>query len=87
MTQKELKSGESFFFNNELWCQENEITDSGDDFRQANIYFKDHGPLWARGFYLWFNGTLLHTSKTFKSLESRLDKLTLKWNLEESEEL
>ena len=83
MKLQELKSGESFFFNNELWCEGNE----SDDFRQAKVYFKDHGPLWSRGFYLWFNGALLHTSKTFKSLENRLSKLVLKWNLEECEEL
>ncbi len=83
MTLQELKSGESFFFNNELWCLSNE----SDDLRQAEVVFKTDGPSWSRGFRLWFNGKLLHTSKTFKSLETRLNKLRFKWNLEESEEL
>ena len=83
MTLQELKSGESFFFNNELWCESNE----SDDVRQATVLLNNSVPNWAHGFQLWFNGELLHSCKTFQSLKNRLDKLVLKWNLEECEEL
>lgn len=86
MTKQELLNGEEFFFHNDEWCIEND----SDDLRQARITHdgEDSGmPSWAQGFKIQFNGTLLHSCKTFKSLENRLDKLEDKWNLKEGDEL
>lgn len=32
-------------------------------------------------FVIWFNGRLIHSSKTFKSLQNRFDKLKEDWGL------
>ena len=80
-TQQELKSGKQFLFNNE----NHQIMIGDDDIRSAMICFdgEDSGlPSWGHGFKIWFNGALIHSCKTFKSLESRLGKLIEKWNLE-----
>jgi len=35
----------------------------------------------GENFKIWFNGELLHSSKTLKSFEKRLNILIEKWNL------
>lgn len=86
MTKQELLNGEKFFFNNEL----HQIEIEDDDIRQAKVWHDGNDsclPSWGHGFKIFFNGKLIHSSKTFKSLEKRLNKLINDWHLIESEEL
>jgi hypothetical protein len=84
ITARQLKEGEIFFFNNE----EHQISIEDDDIRQAKVLWQDGGKnQWRTGFCIWFNGALLHHSKTFKSMEKRLNILIEKWNLIKSDEL
>lgn len=80
MTQKELKEGKKFFFTNE---RHQELI-GGDDIRGATVLF--HKPWNIPSFTIWFNGAIIHSSKTFKSCENRLNKLIEKWHLEPTEE-
>lgn len=66
-----LKAGGKFIFDNEIF--QNEI--KKDDIRSAEVYFN------GTKFFVWFNGKLIHSSKTFKSLSRRLNLLKLDWNL------
>ena len=82
MTQKELKNGNIFKFNNEAFCIEYEQ----DDIRECNVWFDDGSNYilnhyWAIGFNIEFNGKLVHSCKTYKSLKYRLDELVAKWSL------
>ena len=74
MTQKELKEGIQFEFSNENWCEQN----LSDDLRCGTIEFNAR----FNWFSIFFNGTCVHTSNTFKSAENRLIKLMDKWNCE-----
>ncbi len=78
MTKQELLLGDEFTFNNELWCEEN----LNDDFRSASVSFETRTQM----FVIWFNGAVVHCSKTFKALEKKLSKLSDTWNLEPSED-
>ena len=49
---------------------------------EAECFF-DNSNNWTRGFKIWFNGKLIHSTKTFKPLEKRLNKLIEKWDLKE----
>jgi hypothetical protein len=51
--------------------------DTPDGSRTAEVDFSERGD-----FRIWFNGTFIHVSKTFKALDSRLTKLADKWGLE-----
>ena len=82
MTEKELIDGKRFFFNNEDY--QNSI--GGDDIREATVWH-DYFPNWAKGFKILFNGRIIHTNKTFKSLENKLNRLIDKWHLIKREEL
>lgn len=44
----------------------------------------DDSSNWQGGFKIWFNGTLVHSSKTFKSFEKKLNALTVKYELTEA---
>ena len=81
--EKGLKEGKSFIFDNEEF--QNEI--QGDDLRHAEILFRrpEEGFSYPGEFHILFNGKLIHTSKTFKSLSRRLDKLKLDLNLKLTE--
>lgn len=48
-----------------------------DGSRTAEIDYSERGE-----FRIWFNGQYLHISKTFKSMEKRLEILVAKWELE-----
>lgn len=80
MTSKELKNGEQFHFSNEIWCEEN----LSDDFRSGFIEFSSR---FSPMFFIWFNGVIIDSFKTFKAAEKRLDKLFTKWNLEFTNEI
>lgn len=72
MTQQELKNGTNFFFNNEEWCERMQ----DEDFRGGWVTFDTM----INGFAIFFNGSCIHTSKTFSSTQKRLEKLMDKWN-------
>ena len=74
MTQTELKNGQTFEFDNEQWCERMQ----NDDLRSGWAHF-DKRMGW---FCIFFNAKCIHTSKTFKSFENRLNKLFFDWNLE-----
>jgi hypothetical protein len=82
-TQKELKKGNEFFFNNEEFQE----SIGEDDIREARVEFDDNFQSWAKGFKIWFNGMLVHHSKTFSSMERKLNELKETWNLEQADEL
>lgn len=77
-TQQLLKDGKCFHFDNEQHC----IDNNEDDFRGAHIWFNQEGPSWSHGFKIMFNGKLIHSSKTFKSLQKRFDLLKNRWFLQ-----
>lgn len=78
MTQQEffkkLKGGQDFHFDNEQWCEENQ----SDDIRSGWVTWNDR----FSNFAIFFNGKCIHTSKTFLTLQKRLDKLMNDWNCE-----
>lgn len=71
-----LLFGEHIFLDNEEHC----INVQSDDFRGAECYYEKtlRG---LTGYVIWFNGALIHSSKTFASFEKRLNKLIDKWHL------
>ena len=68
--QSRLKQGETLFFDNELFCQENE----SDDFRCAECVFS------SNGFKMSFNGGF-YSYKTFNAFQNKLNQLTNDFNL------
>lgn len=74
MTQKELKNGQDFEFDNEQWCE----ASLSDDLRRGRITWSDR----FQHFAIHFNGTCIHTSKTFEPAKKRLEKLMNDWNCE-----
>ena len=75
--QQRLKQGERLMLSNEL----HQASIGDDDIRVAHLEFIDDCPIWANGFKITFNGMLIHSSKTFKSFEKRLNTLIDKWTL------
>jgi len=76
VNEKDLRNGKEFYFDNEKHQTEIE----SDDIRTASVLFnKDYG------FHIWFNGSLISSTKTFKPMENRLNKLIKKWNLTQVE--
>jgi hypothetical protein len=75
--KQRLTTGEIIRLNNE----EHQFSIGDDDVRCARLHFEEHSPSWANGWHIWFNGELIHNSKTFKSFEKRLTKLIEKWSL------
>lgn len=45
------------------------------------VHFDDSNS-WRGGFKIWFNGTYVHASKTFKPCERKLTDLVKKYRLE-----
>jgi len=73
MTEKQLKNGEIIKLSNEKWCIENQS-----DFQlTAEASFSNH----LDRFIIWFNGELVHSSKTFKSMMRKLNQLITKYYL------
>jgi len=70
MTQKDLKDGKKFVWKNRSSCHILEVE------------FQEPAPLtnWTSPFQAWFNGQLFGF-KTFKELESKVNKLITKFNL------
>lgn len=80
MTQRELKQeGKTFIFSNEKYQE----SIQNDDVRSAEVSWEEvpNHP-WATGFKIYFNCSLIHSSKTFKSCERKLNSLIDKWHLE-----
>lgn len=77
MKEKLLK-GEMIRMSNE----EYQTSIGGDDIRIAEISFEESVD--SKEYYkIFFNGCLIHMSKTFKPFEKRLKQLVEKWNLKE----
>ena len=77
MNKKDLMNGIEFFFNNEDY----QISIQNDDIRQATITYN-----WLLNcFIIWFNGKIIHSTKSFNSMKKRLEKLINDWNLTEGE--
>ena len=69
----QLTAGKIIHFNNDQWCEEN----LSDDMRGGRI---EHRECFRTLFFqIWFNGTLIHSSKTWKSCEKKMDDLFQKW--------
>lgn len=64
--EKELRKGASLIFASEEHQLEAE-------FRNTSS--------WRGGFLIWFNGTYVHHSKTFKSFERKLNQLIAEYSL------
>jgi hypothetical protein len=79
LNEKNLKLGYMFIFDNLAYQEKIK----GDDLRTAEVSFKrpEDGFVYPGEFHIWFNGSLIHSSKTFKSLQNRLKILVDKWNL------
>ena len=77
LTEKALKEGKAFVFDNE----EFQTAIKNDDIRSAEVSFHkaEHG--FPDRFHVWFNGKLIHSAKTFKATQKRLNVLIDKWNL------
>lgn len=72
-----LKSGETIIFDNEKFCEETQ----SDDFRSAECSLRNETKnTWANGFKIDFNGGL-HSFKTFKAFEKKLNQLIGDFNL------
>lgn len=76
--ERRLQEGQKLFFDNT--AHQESIED--DDIRGAEIWHDSQLPGWANGYKIYFNGGLIHSSKTFKSMINRLNKLIERWNLE-----
>ena len=75
--KQRLKQGEVIRLNNE----EHQFSIGDDDIRCGRLHFEECGRSWENGWHIWFNGRLIHHSKTFKSFEKRLEVLIEKWSL------
>lgn len=65
--EKQLRSGNSIEF------------ESDDHMLEATF---DSSNGWRGGFKIWFNGTYVHTSKTYKSFERKLNQLVRDYSLQ-----
>lgn len=71
VNERALRSGIGYYF---------ETPEDEDDFRTCNVFFK--ADRHYTGFQIWFNGALIHMSKTYGSFKKALDRLISNWNLE-----
>ncbi len=79
--KKELQNGKVFTFDN----QAHQVSIEDDNIRTARVWLDGANsglPNWAHGFKILFNGSLLHSSKTFRPMERRLNSLVDTWKLE-----
>ena len=72
-----LLAGEHIFLSNESY----QVNIESDDIREAECYYENTLRSF-KGYKIWFNGSLIHSSITFESFNKRLNKLIDKWNLE-----
>ena len=78
MTQAELKQGFIFQFSNQAFQE----SIGKDGWVEAEVSLRNEKTnTWANGFRIMFNGKLIHSCKTFKSLENRLNILKERWDL------
>ena len=72
--EKELRNGVDFDFDNENWCEENQQ----DDVIEGWVSFNQR----VGKFTIHLNGSLIHSVKTFKAFEKKLNGLMEIWNCE-----
>jgi hypothetical protein len=79
--KKRLLQGETIKFDNDVDC----IKNQHDDYRGGEIYYTSTNsffhPSYVDGFKIWFNGKLIHSSKTFAPANKKLMILFEKWSL------
>lgn len=80
--RKKLLNGEVIIMSNE----EYQTSIGSDDIRTAELSFEQSVDS-KEYFKIFFNGCLIHMSKTFKPFEKRLKQLVEKWNLKEIKEI
>ncbi len=68
--KQQLEQGLIAHFDNEQWCEDFE----SDDFRGGRVEFRRFFGV-NKEFAIWFNGTIVHSCKTFKSCERKLNEL------------
>lgn len=68
MTRQQLMNGKTFVF---------ATPDDRDDYREAEVFYSAH----IQKFCIYFNGALIHATKTFPPLVRRLEKLSKDWEL------
>lgn len=78
MKPNELLNGKQFHFIN----TKHQESIGGDDIRGGTAFFSKR----IDCFCIWFNGGLIHCTKTFPPMKKRLVKLITDWHLEETEE-
>jgi hypothetical protein len=79
MTKQELLKGTKFIFSNEKYQVEIE----NDDIREAECYYINNPKYqFEIGYKIWFNGKLIHSSKSYPAFERRFLQLQKDWHLE-----
>lgn len=71
LTEKNLKQGTAFVYR---------TPPTMEDYRECTIEYFVSGS-GANKFAIWFNGSLLHTSKTYRSAIKKLDEIKYRWEL------
>lgn len=71
----ELLNGEVFHFSNEQYQE----SICNDDIRNAEVFFTNKHTI--SGYKIYFNGALIHSSKTYLSMINRLELLVNDWHL------
>ena len=72
-----LMNGLRYIYDNDNYCVEQQI----DDFTAAEVWYSPD-PGWRGGFKIYFNGQIVHASKTFAPMNNKLNKLISKYHLE-----
>ena len=75
MEKNQLLKGTKFVFDNERF----QIAIKNDDVRSAICYFNKKIFV---GYKIWFNGKIIHSSKTYEPFKNRFEKLQKDWHLE-----
>jgi len=73
----ELLNGEVFHFSNEQYQE----SICNDDVRNAEVFYHNSKYQLGRGYKIYFNGALIHFSKTYLPMISRLATLVNDWHL------
>ena len=61
----------------------NTLRQARNEDRGMELQKVENMPSWAGNFQVWFNGVVLHSSKTLKSANNKFNKLMDKWDMQE----
>lgn len=73
LTYRALKDGKRFIFSNEIFQK----AIGGDDIRQVEVFHSKH----LNKLVIYFNGKIIHSSRTFPGMFTRLQELDKTWHL------